>query len=236
MKILHATLIGLSLSTLTLNAFAAATWVDNRYAHTWGPEKNQYKIGGGHIFDNGAGVLASAMYDIGTTNQNIGRQLKSTFQEFEGWYPFKLDDQWSVTTGGLTDIDSAGSSISPYMSLDYKLNNVLSFSTRYRYNHITRRTADLNGNMSYNDAHQLDFFLNYQATDKLWLQLNPEFFINTNDFHAANGKKTHWEPSIVARYRINQHWMPYTEVAWLDKDKNNDNQIRLRVGIHYYFQ
>jgi hypothetical protein len=157
MKILHATLIGLSLSTLTLNAFAAATgWII--VMHTWGPEKNQYKIGGGHIFDNGAGVLASAMYDIGTTNQNIGRQLKSTFQEFEGWYPFKLDDQWSVTTGGLTDIDSAGSSISPYMSLDYKLNNVLSFSTRYRYNHITRRTADLNGNMSYNDAHQLDFF------------------------------------------------------------------------------
>jgi hypothetical protein len=196
MKILHATLIGLSLSTLTLNAFAAATWVDNRYAHTWGPEKNQYKIGGGHIFDNGAGVLASAMYDIGTTNQNIGRQLKSTFQEFEGWYPFKLDDQWSVTTGGLTDIDSAGSSISPYMSLDYKLNNVLSFSTRYRYNHITRRTADLNGNMSYNDAHQLDFFLNYQATDKLWLQLNPEFFINTNDFHAANGKKHTGNPVL----------------------------------------
>ncbi|MDU4436075.1 MAG: porin, partial [Pluralibacter gergoviae] len=64
MKKLHAMIIGLPLSCFTLNAMAAATWIDNRYAHTTAAEKNQYKIGLGHIFDNGAGVLASAMYDL----------------------------------------------------------------------------------------------------------------------------------------------------------------------------
>ncbi|MCH9406221.1 oligogalacturonate-specific porin KdgM family protein [Pantoea agglomerans] len=232
MKTLKAIVIGLPLSCLTLNAMAAVTWVDNRYAHTWGPEKNQYKIGGGHIFDNGAGVLVSAMYDLG---QNFD-QMKSSFQEYEGWYPLPLNDKWSVTPGGLTDIDSAGTKLAPYISLDYKFNKVLSFSTRYRYNHMTHKDVDFNGYRDYNDSHQIDVFLNYQATDKLWLQLNPEFFVNTGDFHASNGKKTHWEPSIVARYRIDKHWMPYTEIAWLDKDQNNDNQVRLRIGIRYYFQ
>ncbi|MDM3464461.1 oligogalacturonate-specific porin KdgM family protein [Citrobacter sp. Cb031] len=231
MKKLHAIIIGLPLSCLSLNALAAATWVDNRYAHTWGPEKNQYKIGGGHIFDNGAGVLVSAMYDLG---HNFD-QMKSSFQEFEGWYPVPLNDKWSITPGGLSDIDSAGTKIAPYISLDYKLNKVLSFSTRYRYNHMTHKETDYNGYMDYNDTHQIDLFLNYQATDKLWLQLNPEFFVNTGDYYASNGKKTHWEPSIVARYRMNKNWMPYTEIAWLDKDQNNDNQVRLRVGIRYYF-
>jgi len=78
--------IAIPLSCFTLNAIAAATWVDNRYAHTTASEKNQYKIGLGHIFDNGAGVLASAMYDLG---QDFN-QMKSSFQEFEGWFRYRL--------------------------------------------------------------------------------------------------------------------------------------------------
>ncbi|HAT1644559.1 TPA: porin [Raoultella planticola] len=232
MKNVNLAFIGLPLLCLSLHSAAATTWVDNRFAHTWGPEKNQYKIGGGHIFDNGAGILVSAMYDLG---QGFD-QMKSSFQEYEGWYPVLLNNKWSITPGGLTDIDSAGTKLAPYISLDYKISKVLGFSTRYRYNHMTHKDADYNGYMDYNDSHQIDMYLNYQATDKLWLQLNPEFFINTGDFYASNGKKTHWEPSVVARYRINQHWMPYSELAWLDKDQNNDNQIRLRLGVRYYFQ
>ncbi len=100
---------------------------------------------------------------------------------------------------------------------------------------MTHKDRDYNGYMDYNDSHQLDLFLNYQATEKLWLQLNPEFFVNANDFNASNGQKTHWEPSIVARYRVDKHWLPYAEVAWLDQDQNHDDQVRFRLGIRYYF-
>ncbi len=230
MKKLHAVLIGLPLTCFALNTMAAATWVDNRYAHTTASEKNQYKIGLGHIFDNGAGVLASAMYDLG---QDFD-QMKSSFQEFEGWYPVPLDEKWTLTPGGLTDIDSNGTKLAPYLTLDYKINKDLSFSGRYRYNHMTHKEYDYNGYMDYNDSHQFDLYLNYQATEKLWLQLNPEFFVNTNDFNASNGQKTHWEPSIVARYRLDKHWLPYAEVAWLDQDQNHDDQVRFRLGIRYY--
>lgn len=208
-----------------------ATWVDNRYAHTTASEKNQYKIGLGHIFDNGAGVLASAMYDLG---QDFN-QMKSSFQEFEGWYPIPLNEKWTLTPGGLTDIDNKGTKLAPYISLDYKISKTLCFSSRYRYNHMTHKDRDYNGYMDYNDSHQFDLYLNYQATEKLWLQLNPEFFVNTNDFNASNGQKTHWEPSIVARYRVDKHWLPYAEVAWLDQDQNHDDQVRFRLGIRYYF-
>ena len=120
--------IAIPLSCFTLNAIAAATWVDNRYAHTTASEKNQYKIGLGHIFDNGAGVLASAMYDLG---QDFN-QMKSSFQEFEGWYPLPLNEKWTLTPGGLTDIDNKGTKLAPYISLDYKISKTLSFSSRYR--------------------------------------------------------------------------------------------------------
>ena len=117
--------IAIPLSCFTLNAIAAATWVDNRYAHTTASEKNQYKIGLGHIFDNGAGVLASAMYDLG---QDFN-QMKSSFQEFEGWYPLPLNEKWTLTPGGLTDIDNKGTKLAPYISLDYKISKTLSFSS-----------------------------------------------------------------------------------------------------------
>ena len=165
MRILRTLLIGIPLSCFTLNTFAAATWVDNRYAHTTASEKNQYKIGLGHIFDNGAGVLASAMYDLG---QDFN-QMKSSFQEFEGWYPIPLNEKWTLTPGGLTDIDNKGTKLAPYISLDYKISKTLSFSSRYRYNHMTHKDRDYNGYMDYNDSHQFDLYLNYQATEKLWL-------------------------------------------------------------------
>lgn len=171
------------------------------------------------------------MYDLG---QDFN-QMKSSFQEFEGWYPLPLNDRWTLTPGGLTDIDSSGTKLAPYISLDYKISKSLSFSSRYRYNHMTHKDFDYNGRMDYNDSHQIDLYLNYQATEKLWLQLNPEFFVNTNDFNASNGQKTHWEPSIVARYRVNKYWLPYAELAWLDQDQNHDNQVRVRLGIRYYF-
>lgn len=222
--------IGVPLTCLSLNAISA-TWVENRYAHTTAVNKNQYKIGAGHIFDNGSGLLAAAFYDLGKNND----QMKSTFQEFEGWHPIKVNDKWSITVGGLTDIDTNGTKLSPYTSINYNITKVLNVSTRYRYNHMTHKDKDLNGDMDYNDSHQLDLYLNYQATDKLWLQLNPEYIVNTNEFHASNGKKSHWEPSIVTRYRIDKNWMPFAEVAWLDKDQNDDDQIRFRLGVRYYF-
>jgi hypothetical protein len=44
MKILRTLLIGIPLSCFTLNTFAAATWVDNRYAHTTASEKISIKL------------------------------------------------------------------------------------------------------------------------------------------------------------------------------------------------
>lgn len=58
MKTLKAIVIGLPLSCLTLNAMAAVTWVDNRYAHTWGPEKISTKSVG-DIFSTMAQVCWS---------------------------------------------------------------------------------------------------------------------------------------------------------------------------------
>lgn len=218
------------LLVVSLNAAASSTWVDNRYAHITGSEKNQYKIGGGHTFDNGATVLAAWLYDAG---KNFD-QFKSSFQEYEGWYPVNLSPDWTLSPGLLSDVDQAGTKIAPYAMLEYRVSGDLSVAGRYRYNHMTHKDVNINGEMEYNDSHLLDVFVNYQATDKLWLQLTPEFSMNAGDFRSPNGKRTHWEPNIAAHYQLNKHWRPFVELGWLDRDENHDNQVRVRIGIRYF--
>lgn len=227
--------LNIFVSSLMLLSFpfyvnASSSWVDTRYAHITGAETNQYKIGVGHEFDSGAVFLASSLYDMGKDFN----QFKSSFQEFEGWYPIRLSDNWSVVPGALMDVNSAGTKIAGSVMLNHKLSNKMSIAERYRYNHMTHRENDLNQVRSYNDVHQLDLFINYQATNNFKLFLNPQYNVNTGNFKAPNGRKAHWENNLGAQYWMSKKWMPYTELAWLDRDKNHDNQFRIRIGIKYF--
>lgn len=223
-------IFGLAVPLVSLQAAASSTWIDNRYAHITASETNQYKIGVGHTFDNGAGLLASSIYDLG---KDVN-QFKSAFQEYEGWYPFALDDRWSLSPGMLSDVTSSGTKVAPYLVLNYQFTDSLGVAGRYRYNHMTHRERNLNSDMAYNDSHLFDIFVNWQASDRLWVQFNPEYAINTGEFHAPNGHRAHWEPNVAARYQLNRHWAPYMELGWLDKDQNHDSQVRIRVGVRYY--
>ncbi|EXU74208.1 oligogalacturonate-specific porin KdgM family protein [Erwinia mallotivora] len=118
--------------------------------------------------------------------------------------------------------------------LEYRVSGDLSVAGRYRYNHMTHKDVNINGKMEYKDSHLLDVFVNYQATDKLWLLLDPEFSINTGDFRSPNGKRMHWEPNIAAHYQLNKYWRAFAELGWLDRDENHDNQVCVRIGIRYF--
>lgn len=57
MKISYALLIGLPLTFTTLNAFSAATWIDNRLAHTTASEKTNIKSALGIFLITAQGFL-----------------------------------------------------------------------------------------------------------------------------------------------------------------------------------
>lgn len=42
--------------------------------------------------------------------------------------------------------------------------------------------------------------------------------MRVNDFNSSNGKDHHWEITNTFRYRINEHWLPYFELRWLDRN------------------
>lgn len=75
---------GLFLLLLSVSAYswASSGFIELRNAWMTGSESDEFKLGGGYNFDNGAGVLFSTLYNLDKFNQ-----LKHSYNELEGWYP-----------------------------------------------------------------------------------------------------------------------------------------------------
>ncbi len=69
------------------------------------------------------------------------------------------------------------------------------------------------------------------------IPLNHTIFYNVNDFNSSNGTKHHWEITNTFRYRINEHWLPYLELRWLDRNVEpyHREQNQIRIGAKYFF-
>ncbi|WP_275937248.1 oligogalacturonate-specific porin KdgM family protein, partial [Escherichia coli] len=65
----------------------------------------------------------------------------------------------------------------------------------------------------------------------------PHYFMRVNDFNSSNGKDHHWEITNTFRYRINEHWLPYFELRWLDRNVEpyHREQNQIRIGTKYFF-
>ncbi|EJC2983316.1 porin OmpL, partial [Salmonella enterica subsp. enterica serovar Liverpool] len=55
--------------------------------------------------------------------------------------------------------------------------------------------------------------------------------------NSSNGTKYHWEITNTFRYRINEHWLPYFELRWLDRNVGpyHREQNQIRIGAKYFF-
>ena len=76
-----------------------------------------------------------------------------------------------------------------------------------------------------------------KITDKFSYTFEPHYFIRVNDFNSSNGKDHHWEITNTFRYRINEHWLPYFELRWLDRNVEpyHREQNQIRIGTKYFF-
>ena len=77
----------------------------------------------------------------------------------------------------------------------------------------------------------------FKPTDKFSYTFEPHYFMRVNDFNSSNGKDHHWEITNTFRYRINEHWLPYFELRWLDRNVEpyHREQNQIRIGTKYFF-
>ncbi|ECU8206004.1 porin OmpL, partial [Salmonella enterica subsp. enterica serovar Newport] len=165
-------------------------------------------------------------------------ELKHGYNEIEGWYPlFKPTDKLTIQPGGLINDKSIGSGGAVYLDVNYKFTPWFNLTVRNRYNHNNYSSTDLNGELDNNDSYEIGNYWNFIITDKFSYTFEPHYFYNINDFNSSNGTKHHWEITNTFRYRINEHWLPYFELRWLDRNVGpyHREQNQIRIGAKYFF-
>lgn len=213
--------------------YAAGGYIEIREAWNSASEEHQLKLGAGYNFDNGAGVIYQSAFNTG---QSLD-QLKHSFDEIEGWYPlWKINKSTTFFVGGLVNVTKDGSTTAPYVHVAYNANKDLVLVAKYKYNHLNHMTSNVYGEMDYNDNHQLILVANYKITDTLAYEFEPNLYINTADYDRKNNKDHSWEINNKLTWKMTQQWRPFIQISWLDRDsKNHAEQIRIRLGIRYYF-
>lgn len=165
-------------------------------------------------------------------------ELKHGYNEIEGWYPlFRPTDKLTIQPGGLITDKSIGSSGAVYLDVNYKFTPWFNLTVRNRYNHNNYSSTDLNGEQDNNDTYEVGTYWNFIITDKFSYTFEPHYFTRVNDFNSSNGKDHHWEITNTFRYRINQNWLPYFELRWLDRNVEpyHREQNQIRAGVKYFF-
>lgn len=219
-------------SIISSSAFAGA-YVENREAYNLASDQQEIMLRVGYNFDMGAGIMLTNTYNLQRDDE-----LKHGYNEIEGWYPlFKPTDKLTIQPGGLINDKSIGSGGSVYLDVNYKFTPWFNLTVRNRYNHNNYSSTDLNGELDNNDTYEIGNYWNFIITDKFSYTFEPHYFMRVNDFNSSNGKDHHWEITNTFRYRINEHWLPYIELRWLDRNVEpyHREQNQIRIGAKYFF-
>lgn len=218
-------------SFISGTAYAGA-YLETREAYNTASEESEIILRGGYNFDNGSGLMYTNAYNVGKMDQ-----LKHSYNELEGWYPlFHPTENWTISPGGLINSSSAGSGGAAYLDVNYKFLSWFNLTTRYRYNHNNYDTIDTNGEYNKNDTHEMAMYWNFKVSDQFLYTFEPHYFIRVNDFKSKNDESHHWEITNKFSYKIDDNWMPYLELQWLDRwDYYNREQYRIRLGLRYSF-
>lgn len=161
----------------------------------------------------------------------IWPQLEANTQQIMDYYDSSLE----------TAIDhndkSIGSGGAVYLDVNYKFVPWFNLTVRNRYNHNNYSSTDLSGELDNNDTYEIGTYWNFKITDKFSYTFEPHYFMRVNDFNSSNGKDHHWEITNTFRYRINEHWLPYFELRWLDRNVEpyHREQNQIRIGTKYFF-
>ncbi|MCZ5640459.1 porin OmpL [Escherichia coli] len=187
----------------------------------------------GYNFDMGAGIMLTNTYTLSAEDE-----LKHGYNEIEGWYPlFKPTDKLTIQPGGLINDKSIGSGGAVYLDVNYKFVPWFNLTVRNRYNHNNYSSTDLSGELDNNDTCEIGTTGILKSPINFLYILSHITSCRVDDFNSSNGKDHHWEITNTFRYRINENWLPYFELRWLDRNVRTvpPRAKPDRIGTKYFF-
>ncbi|GKW24648.1 hypothetical protein PEC311524_22420 [Pectobacterium carotovorum subsp. carotovorum] len=175
------------------------------------------------------------------TNSNMGRTLDefaASYQEIEVNKAF-WKKKFYVSPGFVWHWESAGTQFDPYVEAGYRWDTTFSTAVRYRYNHWTYLTKDVNKNNDTQGEHRIDLYVKKNFTPEFQVTYNPTYYHKRSgtEYFYKNDKKSVLQHNFIFSYQMSDRFIPYTELGYLDKTKNDEgnkvHEYQIRLGFRY---
>ena len=229
--------LALAFTGLGFAISAQAFDVDLRGEYRTGSDQYRSRVKLGNTWKNGIGATLEA----GAFNGNGSLDsFRSDFNEIEAWYGYKLNDTVTLVPGGAFAWNINGSTIKPYMRVNWAFIPTWRADVRLRYDHDNYDTSYNNPRnpgqiyVGNNDAWQFDFWLTKWIGAKTMIEYNYVWNKKDNsEFVYNNGRDNQYLHNIKTVYSVTPLFNPYFEVGYLGNvatSSGDQSEWRLRLG------
>lgn len=224
-------IVALFCMAFSIPALSAGPWIEARDGYETAYNRHELAFRGGYDFNNGAGVMLTNAYNL-----EAYEQLKHSWNELEGWYPFLSLSELTIFVGAIVNENTEGSGGAGYFDFRYTVSPSLSFTLRTRYNYRNYDSVNYLGKKDPDNNMETHIGMNYVINNEWNYYLEPAYYSHFNDFHASNDKNYHWEVDNVFTYTGFKHAQPYFSAAYMDRvTAKHDDNYRIRIGLRYNF-
>lgn len=224
-------IMSIAFALYSSQVFSAGPWVEGRESYWTATNQHELAFRGGYDFDNSAGVMLTNAYNTGTYDQ-----LKHSWNELEGWYPFWSSADFAVMGGGIVNENTEGSGGAAYFDFRYFASQKLNFVLRTRYNYRNYDSITIDGGEQANNTGEFHIGVSYIIDPDWSYYIEPTYIQQAANFHSDNDRTYHWEVNNVLTYTGFHHWVPYLEAGWMDRVvSENAENYRFRIGLRYNF-
>ncbi|HBR1351934.1 TPA: porin OmpL, partial [Klebsiella quasipneumoniae subsp. quasipneumoniae] len=98
----------------SIPALSAGPWIEARDGYETAYNRHELAFRGGYDFNNGAGVMLTNAYNL-----EAYEQLKHSWNELEGWYPFLSLSELTIFVGAIVNENTEGSGGAGYFDFRY---------------------------------------------------------------------------------------------------------------------
>lgn len=213
---------------------------NSRTQYRTGSEKflQMFRLSG--VIKQPGNILKGTYWSI-ETDSNMGKNMdefSASYQEIEMNHAF-WHKSFYVSPGYVWHWESAGSQVDPYLEVGYRWDPTFTTAIRYRYNYWTYFSKDVNKDWDRQAEHRIDLYITKNFTDKFKIQYNPTFYQKVADtqYYYKNDKRHTLQHNFIISYQMSDRFIPYTELGYLDKTKNDKgdkvSEYQIRLGFRY---
>lgn len=226
-----------ALSILIISFSSGAVTLDYRHEYKADSQTNADRLKISHTTETGyfasvEGKLAESTVALSDGFKEGNGHYSGNGSEWEFGRNYKITDSLTLAPAVNLDIGDTYVGYRVQLKAIYKISDA--WLTTFRW----RPGIEVNEQSGVDDKNYNQFNWEFGYTGEK-INVIGDLEYRTTNYDDYNGNHHYWLYNVVASYKIDKNWTPYTEVGYIPRynvnHENDDMEMRYRFGIKYNF-